>query len=231
MQYRHAEAVADNVNVDFEVYRIKTRITEQGSTIVVGDSGQVFVDVRHKLSRAERVEALTQDLTYMGNQLDRDVVAESQILTVVQQFRDRTLPAAFPGREEVPKTLIFAKDDSHADDIVRIVREVFAEGNEFCQKITCRTGFTRVTRKVTNDDGSQSEVTDWVKTSSLTPDEILNQLTNFRTSFHGRIAVIVDMIATGKLDRRRTRMTGRRSRHLKHACHRNNEWPVSRLNG
>jgi type I restriction enzyme, R subunit len=194
MQYGHAEAVADNVNVDFDVYRIKTRITEQGSTIVVGDAGQVFVDVRHKLSRAERVEALTDDLTYTANQLDRDVVAESQIRTVLQQFRDKVLPDAYRERSEVPKTLIFAKDDSHADDIVRIAREVFAEGNEFCQKITYRTGFTRVTRTVTNDDGTASEVTDWVKTSSLTPDEIL---TNFRTSFHPRIAVTVDMIATG----------------------------------
>ena len=39
-----------------------------------------------------------------------------------------------------------------------------------------------------------TEVTDWVKTSSLTPDEIL---ANFRTSFFPRIAVTVDMISTG----------------------------------
>ena len=85
-------------------------------------------------------------MTYTSNQLDRDVVSESQIRTVLQQFRDKVLPDAFPGRNEVPKTLIFAKDDSHADDIVRIAREVFAEGNEFCQKITYRTGFTKVTK-------------------------------------------------------------------------------------
>src|SRR5439155_3884296 len=139
----------------------------------------VYVDMRHKLTRAERLQRLDQDLTYTANQLDRDVVSESQIRTVLQQFRDRVIPEAFPGRAEVPKTLVFAKDDSHADDIVRIAREVFAEGNDFCQKITYRTGFTRVTRKVPNEDGSESEVTDWVKTSNLTPDEILG---NFRTS-------------------------------------------------
>ncbi len=193
MQYGHAQAVADGVNVDFDVYRIRTRITEQGSTIVADDTG-VYVDVRDKLSRAERIEALATDLTYTANQLDRDVVAESQIRTVMQQFKDKVVPEAFPGRAEVPKTLIFAKDDSHADDIVRIVREVFGEGNEFCQKITYRTGFTRITKSVTNDDGSVSETTDWVRTHTLTPDEILG---NFRTSFHPRIAVTVDMIATG----------------------------------
>ncbi len=193
MQYGHDEAVADGVNVDFDVYRIRTRVTEQGATIVAGDTG-VFVDRRHKLTRAERLSFLDQDYTYTANQLDRDVVAESQIRTVLQQFREKVLPDAFPDRTEVPKTLIFAKDDSHADDIVRLVREVFGQGNEFCQKITYRTGFTKRTRKVTNDDATESELTDWVKTSNLTPDEILS---NFRNSFYPRIAVTVDMISTG----------------------------------
>jgi type I restriction enzyme R subunit len=193
MQYGHDDAVADGVNVDFDVYRIRTQVTEQGATIGAGNTG-VYVDKRHKLTRAERLELLSQDLTYTANQLDRDVVSESQIRTVLQQFRDRVLPDAFPGRNEVPKTLIFAKDDSHADDIVRLAREVLAEGNDFCQKITYRTGFTKVTNKVTNDDGSESEVTEWVKTANLTPDEIL---ANFRNSFYPRIAVTVDMISTG----------------------------------
>jgi type I restriction enzyme R subunit len=193
MQYGHDEAVTDGVNVDFDVYRIRTRITEQGATIAAGDTG-VYVDKRHKLTRRERLDFLNQDLTYTSNQLDRDVVAESQIRTVLQQFRDKVLPDAFPGRREVPKTLIFAKDDSHADDIVRIAREVFGEGNDFCQKITYRTGFTKITKTVKNEDGTESEMTDWVKTSSLTPDEIL---ANFRNSFYPRIAVTVDMISTG----------------------------------
>lgn len=193
MQYGHDEAVTDGVNVDFDVYRIRTRITEQGATIAAGDSG-VYVDKRHKLTRRERLEFLNQDLTYTSNQLDRDIVSESQIRTVLQQFRDKVLPDAFPGRGEVPKTLIFAKDDSHADDIVRIAREVFAEGNEFCQKITYRTGFTKITKTIKNDDDTEAEVTEWVKTSNLTPDEIL---ANFRNSFYPRIAVTVDMISTG----------------------------------
>ena len=193
MQYGHDEAVTDGVNVDFDVYRIRTKITDQGATIESGETG-VYVDKRHKLTRAERLELLNQDLTYTANQLDRDVVSESQIRTVLQRFRDKVLPEAFPGRAEVPKTLIFAKDDSHADDIVRIARDVFAEGNEFCQKITYRTGYTKVTRTVKNEDGTESEGVEWVKTSSLTPDEIL---ANFRNSFYPRLAVTVDMISTG----------------------------------
>ena len=121
-------------------------------------------------------------------------MSESQIRTVLHQFRDKVLPDAFPGRAEVPKTLIFGKDDSHADDIVRLVREVFAQGNEFCQKITYRTGFTKITKNVKNDDGTESELVEWVKTANLTPDEIL---ANFRNSFFPRVAVTVDMISTG----------------------------------
>ncbi len=200
-QYGHDEAVTDGVNVDFDVYRIRTKVTEQGATIVADPTG-VYVDKRHKLTRAERLERLQQDLTYTANDLDRDVVAEDQIRTVVREFRDKVLPDAFPGRQEVPKTLIFAKDDSHADDIVRMVREEFAEKNEFCEKITYRTGFTRVEKDVLNDDGTPvlkadgtpEKRTEWVKTSSLTPDEIL---ANFRNSYYPRIAVTVDMISTG----------------------------------
>ena len=193
MQYGHDEAVVDGVNVDFDVYRIRTRVTGEGATIEASGSG-VYVDKRDKLTRRERLERLDDDLTYTANQLDRDVVSESQIRTVLQEFKDNVLPDAFPGRTEVPKTLIFAKDDSHADDIVRIAREVFAEGNDFCRKITYRTGFTKVTNTVTGDDGAETEVTEWVRTASLTPDEIL---ANFRLSFFPRIAVTVDMISTG----------------------------------
>jgi type I restriction enzyme, R subunit len=85
MQYGHDEAVSDGVNVDFDVYRVRTRITEQGATIAAGQTG-VYVDKRHKLTRRERLQFLNQDLTYASNQLDRDVVAESQIRTVLQQL-------------------------------------------------------------------------------------------------------------------------------------------------
>src|SRR5208283_5862730 len=75
----------------------------------------------------------------------------------------------FPGRTEVPKTLIFAKDDSHAEDIVRIAREEFSKGNDFAQKIT-------------------------YKTTGKKPDDLIAE---FRNSYFPRIAVTVDMIATG----------------------------------
>lgn len=164
MEYNHERAVADGVNVGYDVYRIKTRITEDGSEVEAGE----IVDKRDKLTRKRRWEELDEMLEYEGTQLDRSVVAEDQIRTVVKAFRDR-LPEIFPDREHVPKTIIFAKNDSHAEDILHIVREEFGRGNEFCQKIT-------------------------YKTTGVKPDTLLQ---DFRNRYYPRIVVSVDMISTG----------------------------------
>lgn len=163
-EYSHERAVADGVNVDFEVYRIKTEITERGSHVDAG----FYVDKRDRQTRRMRWEQLDADLTYANEQLDRDVVAPDQIRTVIRTFRDK-LGEIFPGRTDVPKTLIFAKDDSHAEDILHIVREEFGKGNEFCKKITYR---------VTGEK----------------PEDLI---ASFRNSYNPRIAVTVDMISTG----------------------------------
>ena len=165
MEYNHQQAVADGINVGYNVYRIETKITEEGSTIEAG----MTVDQRDRRTRDVRREELEEELPYTPGQLDRDVVAVDQIRTVIQTFRDKVTTEIFPGREHVPKTIIFAKDDSHADDIVNIVREEFAKGNDFCQKITYRT-------------------------TGAKPEDLITQ---FRNSFNPRIVVTVDMIATG----------------------------------
>lgn len=190
MEYTHEQAVADRVNVPYDVYEIRTQITSQGSSVNAG----YYVGKRSRKTRRERQEELDQDLQYGADELDRAVVAEDQIRTVVQTFRDRLFTDIFPGRTEVPKTIIFAKDDSHADDIVRIVREEFGKGNDFCQKITYRTGVMRLTRKVTDPDGTEREEAYYEKTKGKTGEDVL---VAFRNSFNPRIAVTVDMIATG----------------------------------
>ena len=166
MEYTHDDAVADGINVGGEVYRILTRISDEGSTVEAGR----WVGKMDKLTREQWQEKLDEELTYTGPQLDRDVVSESQMRTIIRHFRDVLFTELFPERADrvVPKTLIFAKDDNHAENIVRLVREEFGKGNDFCQKITYR--------------------------ASRNPEEILQ---DFRNSYHPRIAVTVDMIATG----------------------------------
>jgi type I restriction enzyme, R subunit len=122
------------VNVDFDVYRISTQIIEGGSTVDAG----IVTQFRDRKTRARRWQQLDEDVKYSAEALDRAVVAQDQIRTVLETFRDRLFTEIFPGRVEVPKTMIFAKDDSHADDIVQIAREVFGEGDDFAAKITYR---------------------------------------------------------------------------------------------
>ncbi len=189
VEYPFEKAVADGVNVDFDLYQIRTLISEHGSVINSGYQ----VDYRDRQTRKVRWELADQDIPYNADELDRRVVAPDQIRTIVRTFRDRLFTEIFPGRTEVPKTLIFAKDDSHADDIVQIIREEFGKGNDFAQKITYRTGAAKVRVKKTDKDGNEFEVEEW-KSSDLKPEDMLNQ---FRTGFNPRIAVTVDMIATG----------------------------------
>ena len=163
--YEHKQAVADNVNVDYDVYTIETEITQKGAVL----KAKEYVDFRNKMTREKQWTLLEDEVIYEGRQLDRDVVNPSQIRNIIRTYREKLKTDLFPERDEVPKTLIFAKTDSHAEDIVKIAREEFDEGNDFCKKITYN---------VKNED----------------PESILQQ---FRTGYYPRIAVTVDMIATG----------------------------------
>src|SRR5260221_566600 len=171
MEYGHERAVSDGVNVGYDAYRIRTQVTEQGGLVEKG----LYIDRRSKETRKTRWERLDENLGYRAKDLDRSVVLPSQIRTGFQTFKDVLFTELFPARKLVPKTLIFAKDDSHAEDIVHICREVFGKGNDFCKKITYKT-YSPETKR-------------YEKSESL--------IQEFRTSPQLRIAVTVDMIATG----------------------------------
>ena len=162
-EYTYEESVSDGVNVDFEIFRIETEVTAEGSRIEAG----THVPLVDRRTREKRMETLDEDIVYTRTQLDRMVTSTSQIRLVLETYRDKLFTHIFPGRSEVPKTLIFAKDDAHAEEIVRCVREVFGRGNEFAAKITY---------------------------SAKDPK---GHLKAFRTSSQLRVAVTVDMIATG----------------------------------
>lgn len=163
-EYPYERSVADGVNVGYEVYRIRTRVTEGGGKV---DKGYA-VGKRDRRTRRTRYEQLDDDLTYTGGDVDRSVTVPNQIRTILQAYKDNLFTELFPGRREVPKTLVFAKDDHHAEEIVGLVREVFDAGNDFCKKITYRAGES--------------------------PKDLIKA---FRVDYMPRIAVTVDMVATG----------------------------------
>jgi type I restriction enzyme R subunit len=168
MEYGHAQAVADGVNVNYDVYRIKTEVSEQGAKV---DKG-FWLETQDKATRRKTAWQLDDDFEYQPEELDRAVQTPDQIRTVVRTLRDRWQADMFPQRTELPKTLIFAKDDNHAEKIVEILREEFGRGNEFAQKITYRSA----------------------QGGGTSPEQLIK---DFRTGYYPRVAVTVDMIATG----------------------------------
>ena len=175
-EYTYDEAVADGVNVPFNVYRIETEITGRGGVIARG-----VIPMRDRRTRRQRYEDIDDDVQYTAREVGTKVIAKDQLRTVIRTFHDRLFADIFPERAKrepdggllrwdemyVPKTLVFAKDDNHAEEIVEVVRDVFGKGNDFCAKIT------HAARK---------------------PGDLL---ADFRNSAKMRIAVTVDMIATG----------------------------------
>uniref|UniRef100_UPI002A7FAA1D type I restriction endonuclease subunit R n=1 Tax=Enterocloster bolteae TaxID=208479 RepID=UPI002A7FAA1D len=161
-EYPREQAIIDGVNVGEDIFLIETEITKNGAHLM-----KQVIEHRNRLSREKRWMQMDEDVDYVPPQLDRDIVNPSQIRTVIRTFKENLFTTLFPRRKEVPKTLIFAKRDSHADDIVQMVRDEFGEGNDFCRKITY---------------------------SAENPESVLS---SFRNDYNPRIAVTVDMIATG----------------------------------
>ena len=161
-EYPREKAIVDGVNVGEDIFLIETKVSKNGAHLM-----KQLIEYRDRLSREKRWKQMDEDINYVPSQLDRDIVNASQIRTVIRTFKENLFTTLFPRRKEVPKTLIFAKTDSHADDIVQIVRDEFGEGNDFCRKITY---------------------------SADNPESVLS---SFRNDYNPRIAVTVDMIATG----------------------------------
>jgi type I restriction enzyme R subunit len=187
-QYSYQQAVADSVNVDYDIYKIWTNITERGSTIpelseTVHPDGRVerynsVIAQVHKESRAERWHTVKEADPYAPVEINQRVRSKDQIRLVVETFRDKLFTEIFPpvtdrvtgeiqSREVVPKTLFFAQNDLHADAIVAAVHTAFDAGPGFCRKITSQEPQAK------------------------------KALSDFRNKPGMRIAVTVDMIATG----------------------------------
>jgi type I restriction enzyme R subunit len=133
-EYSYEQSVADGVNVGYDVHEIETEVTRKGAEV----KAKEWVDHRDRKTRRKRWAEAEEDIVYSGKDLDRSVVNESQIRQVINAMRTAVETVIFPARRETPKTLIFAKSDSHADGIIRIVREVYDQGNAFCKKVTYR---------------------------------------------------------------------------------------------
>ena len=170
VNYTLEKSIADGVNVDYRVYRIKTQATEDGGAIREGE------DVKKITRYTGTVENIKNqdETTYTKTELNRSIVNPAQIKLVLETYRDAvytemfTDPQREPNMDYLPKTLIFALNDAHASNIVKIAKEVFGRtGDKFVQKITYSAGDSN---------------------------ELIRQ---FRNDKDFRIAVTVTLVATG----------------------------------
>ncbi|MGW0731634.1 DEAD/DEAH box helicase family protein [Streptomyces sp. NPDC002851] len=166
-RYTYRQAVADGVNVDFHLARLNTDLREKGAATI--ESGTT-IKVKDRMTREQRLRQLDDDFTYTTRQIGRSVVTVDEIRAVLLAYQ-ANWQRWFPGRTELPKTLIFAVGEDHAEDVLAQVKEVFGRGDDFAKKITYKS------RQAGED-----------------PNELIRAM---RTSSRLRVAVTVDMIATG----------------------------------
>lgn len=173
-KYTYDDSVVDGVNVPARVYRIKTEVTEHGGALREGTT----VAETSRETGEEDLFMIDDRVDYDPGSLDRSVVNPDQIRKVLEAYRDAVYDELYPDREKnwafVPKTLVFAKDDNHATQIVEIAKEVFGKTFEngvvperFVQKIT------------------------------YTAEDSNGLIRDLRTEKDFRIAVTVTLVATG----------------------------------
>ena len=112
MEYGHAQAVADGVNVNYDVYRIKTEVTEAGAKVEKG----YWLETLDKATRGKQPGSWTKTSSTTPPSWTAPSQTPDQIRTIVRTLRDKWNVDLFPQRQELPKTLVFAKDDNHAEE-------------------------------------------------------------------------------------------------------------------
>ncbi len=141
--YTYEQSVLDDVNVGYRIYRIKTELTEEGGEIDAGD----VLTVTNRLDAKQRSQIAVADREFDRNKLNRSIVVRDQIRKILEEYKDAVYTKLYPEREPnfdyLPKTLIFAVSELHAQLIVDVAKEVFGRTDDkFVQKITYSCGDT-----------------------------------------------------------------------------------------
>ena len=163
VNYTLEKSIVDGVNVDCRVYRIKTQVTENGGAILEGEK------IKEETRYTGDVKTISnkETKTYTNKELNRSVINPAQIKLILSTYRDVVYTELFndPQREAnfdyLPKTLIFALNETHASNIVQIAKEVFGHTDDrFVQKITYSAGDSNeLIRQFRNDKDFRIAVT------------------------------------------------------------------------
>lgn len=172
--YKYEDSIVDGVNVPSRIYRIITDVTAHGGTI---EQGAKVVETAKRTGKSE-THAAPITVEYGSSELDRSVVNKNQIREVLLAYKKAIYEDLYPERDKkwkfIPKTLIFAKDDNHAAEIVEIAEDVFK--TEFENNTLPKNYVQKITYTAGDSDAL---------------------ITDLRTTKDFRIAVTVTLVATG----------------------------------
>lgn len=163
VNYTLDQSIIDGVNVDCRIYRIKTKVTEEGGAILQGQKTRVITRYTGEVKTISTQETKT----YTREELNRSIINPAQIKLILTTYRDAVYTQMFndpqrePNMDYLPKTLIFALNEAHASNIVQIAKEVFERTDDrFVQKITYSVGDSNeLIRQFRNDKDFRIAVT------------------------------------------------------------------------
>lgn len=164
-EYSYREAVLDGFLVDYNPpHQIITELRKEGVHYQKGDTVQIFDPEKNEITDFSELE---DELDFDINQFNKKIIIEDFNRVVLNEIAQDLDP------EGQGKTLIFAVDDQHADLIVKILKEIYAE-----QGID-----NDAVKKITGNIGDKKRVSEAIK--------------QFKNEKYPNIAVTVDLLTTG----------------------------------
>lgn len=183
--FTYNDSVKENINCYPKIYEITTDATKNGGTIKAGEK---FDEVNKKTGKKTKRKFFADDKDYKSNQLDVDVVNKKQIELILATYMNTLYKTTFTEREPtyryIPKTLIFAKNEAHAKNIVEIAKIVFRD---------------KVKEELPEKEREKIDeyMDKYVQRITYSCDNSEGLINEFRTSKQFRIAVTVTLVATG----------------------------------
>ena len=165
--YSYREAVIDGYLVDHDApHNIRTKLRVEGINYQKGEQLAIYDPVTGEVLNSAELE---DDMKFEIDSFNRQVITENFNRTVLEEIAWDFNP------DGQGKTLIYAVDDNHADLIVKILKEIYAEGgvdNDTVMKITGSVA-----------GGNKKKISEAIK--------------RFKNEALPKIVVTVDLLTTG----------------------------------
>lgn len=165
--YSYREAVIDGYLVDHDApHNIKTKLRVEGINYHKGEQLAIYDPVTGEVLNSDELE---DDMKFEIDTFNRQVITKSFNETVLNEIAWDLNP------DGEGKTLIYAVDDNHADMIVDILKNIYAEGgvdNDTVMKITGSVA-----------GGNKKKISEAIK--------------RFKNESYPKVVVTVDLLTTG----------------------------------